>query len=65
MLGIARIKVRSEGTVYHVMSRVALDGSALGNMEKDYLLKLVKRFSGRETLDSVNWAASGIGAGIS
>ncbi len=43
---IARIKVRGEETVYHIMSRTALDGFVLGDVEKDYLLKLIKRLSG-------------------
>jgi len=43
---IARIKVKGEETVYHVMSRTALEGFVLGDVEKDYLLKLMKRLSG-------------------
>jgi len=43
---IARIKVSGEETVYHVMSRTALDGFVLGDVEKDFLLKLIKRLSG-------------------
>jgi putative transposase len=43
---IARIKVAGEATVYHVMSRTALDGFVLGDVEKDFLLKLIKRLSG-------------------
>ena len=42
---IARLKVSGEPTVYHVMSRTALDGFVLGNVEKDFLLKLMKRLS--------------------
>jgi len=40
---IARIKVKGEPTVYHVMSRTALDGFVIGDVEKDYLLGLTKR----------------------
>ena len=43
---IARIKVSGEPTVYHVMSRTALDGFVLGDVEKDFLLKLMRRLSG-------------------
>ena len=43
---IARIKVSGEATVYHVMSRTALDGFVLGDVEKDFLLKLIRRLSG-------------------
>ena len=43
---IARIKVKGEETVYHIMSRSALDGFAMGDVEKDFLLRLLKRLSG-------------------
>ncbi len=43
---IARIKVKGEETVYHIMSRTALDGFVMGDVEKDFLLKLLKRLSG-------------------
>ena len=42
---IARIKVKGEPTVYHVMSRTALDGFVLGDVEKDFLLDVMKRYS--------------------
>jgi len=42
---IARIKVKGEATVYHVMSRTALDGFVIGDVEKDHLLKLLQRLS--------------------
>ena len=32
-------------TVYHVVSRSALDGFPLGDVEKDYLLQLIRRLS--------------------
>jgi len=31
--------------VYHVMSRTALDGFPLKDVEKDFMLDLIKRFS--------------------
>ena len=40
---IARIKVKGEPAVYHVMSRTALEGFVLGDVEKDFLLNLIKR----------------------
>jgi REP element-mobilizing transposase RayT len=40
-----RLKVSDETTVYHVMSRTALDGFPLGNVEKDFMLDLIKRYS--------------------
>ena len=42
---IARLIVKGEPTVYHVMSRTALDGFVLGDIEKEYLLNLIKRLS--------------------
>lgn len=43
---IARIKVKGEPTVYHIVSRRALDGFVLGDVEKDFLLNLAKRLNG-------------------
>jgi len=37
--------MKGEPTVYHVMSRTALEGFVLEDMEKEYLLKLIKRLS--------------------
>jgi len=42
---IARLIVKGEPTVYHVMSRTALDGFVLGDIEKEYLVSLIKRLS--------------------
>ena len=42
---IARIKVKGESTVYHIMSRTALDGFVIEDVEKDFLLGLIKRLS--------------------
>ena len=41
----ARLVVKGEPAVYHVMSRTALGGYVLGDMEKDYLMALIKRLS--------------------
>jgi putative transposase len=43
---IARLKVKGERAVYHVISRATLDGFVLGDVEKDHLLELVKRLNG-------------------
>ncbi len=37
--------IDDETTVYHVMSRTALDGFPLGDIEKDFMLDLIKRYS--------------------
>ena len=42
---IGRLKIKGEEAVYHVMSRTALDGFVLGDVEKEFLLKLTKRLS--------------------
>jgi len=45
MARIPRLINESEPTVYHIMSRTALDGFPLGDVEKDYLLDLIKKIS--------------------
>ena len=42
---IARMIVKGEDMVYHIISRTALDGYVMGDVEKEYLLKLIKRLS--------------------
>jgi putative transposase len=42
---IARIVIKDEPAVYHVMSRTALDGFVLGDVEKEYLVELIKKLS--------------------
>jgi len=37
--------INDETTVYHVMSRTALDGFPLGDVEKDFMIDLIKRYS--------------------
>jgi REP element-mobilizing transposase RayT len=41
----ARMIIPDQQAVYHVMSRTALDNFPIGSVEKDHLLKLIKRFS--------------------
>lgn len=42
---IARMIVKGEPVVYHVMSRTALDGYVIGDVEKEFLFNLIKRLS--------------------
>ena len=42
----ARIVIDDEQTVYHVISRTALDGYPLGDVEKDFFVDLIRRLSG-------------------
>ena len=41
----ARMVIKDESAVYHVMSRTALDGFVLGDVEKEYLIELIKKLS--------------------
>jgi hypothetical protein len=41
----SRMIISDEKAVYHVMSRTALDGFPLQDVEKDFMLALIKRFS--------------------
>ena len=40
-----RLIISDETSVYHVMSRTALDGFPLGDMEKDFMLDLIRRYA--------------------
>ncbi len=40
-----RLIINDESTVYHVMSRTALDGFPLGDIEKDFMLDLMRRYA--------------------
>ena len=39
-----RMIIDDQSTVYHVMSRTALDGFPLGKIEKDFMLDLIRRY---------------------
>jgi hypothetical protein len=41
----SRLIISDQKAVYHVMSRTALDGFPLEDLEKDFMLALIKRFS--------------------
>ncbi len=42
---IARMLNGGEQTVYHIISRTALDGFPFGDIEKEELVKIIKKFS--------------------
>lgn len=42
---IPRMIVKGEEVVYHVISKTALDGYVLGDVEKEYLFNLIKGLS--------------------
>ncbi len=45
MARIPRMLITGEPTAYHIMSRTALDGFVMKDVEKDYLLGLIKHLS--------------------
>jgi len=45
MARTSRLIISDQKAVYHVMSRTALDGFPLKDVEKDFMLDLIKRFS--------------------
>jgi REP element-mobilizing transposase RayT len=45
MARIPRILITGERTAYHVISRTALPGYPLENVEKDFFVELVKKLS--------------------
>ena len=40
-----RLIINDQSTVYHVMSRTALDGFPMGDIEKDFMLDLIRRYA--------------------
>jgi len=42
---IPRMIITGEPAVYHIMSRTALDGFVMGDVEKEFLLNLIKKMS--------------------
>jgi hypothetical protein len=48
-----RLIINDETAVYHVMSRTALDGFPLGDIEKDFMLDLIRRYSSLYLVDFV------------
>jgi REP element-mobilizing transposase RayT len=48
-----------EQTVYHVMSRTALDGFPLGPVEKDYLVNLIKQLSRLYFVEMIGYCVMG------
>jgi len=45
MARIPRIMIVGEPTAYHVISRTALDGFPIGDVEKDYYVGLIRRLN--------------------
>jgi putative transposase len=56
---ISRLLNEGESTVYHVMSRTALDGFPLGDVEKDDLLEVIKQFGKLYFVDILGFSIMG------
>jgi REP element-mobilizing transposase RayT len=54
-----RLKISDETTVYHVMSRTALDGFPLGDLEKDFMLDLIRKYSALYRVDILGFCLMG------
>jgi hypothetical protein len=45
MSAIPAMLLKNEPALYHVISRIALDGFVMGDVEKEYLLRLIRHLS--------------------
>ena len=56
---IPRMVIDDETTVYHIMSRTALDGFAIGDIEKDFMLNLIRRYSALHFVEILGFCIMG------
>ena len=54
-----RLKISDETAVYHVMSRTALDGFPLGDVEKDFMLDLIRWYAGLYLVEILGFCLMG------
>jgi hypothetical protein len=54
-----RMIIDDQSTVYHVMSRTALDGFPLGDIEKDFMLDLIRRYAALYLVDILGFCLMG------
>jgi REP element-mobilizing transposase RayT len=54
-----RMIIDDQSTVYHVMSRTALDGFPLGDIEKDFMLDLIRRYAGLYLVEILGFCLMG------
>ncbi len=55
---VARLLVQDENSIYHIISRSALDNYPIGDYEKDYLVQIIQQYSRLffvDVLDTVSW----------
>ena len=56
---IKRLTIPNQKTVYHVMSRTCLDNFPFGDIEKDELINIIKRFSTLYFTEIIGFCAMG------
>ena len=54
-----RMIIADQSTVYHVMSRSALDGFPLGDVEKDFMLDLIRRYASLYFVEIIGFCLMG------
>ena len=54
-----RLKINDETAVYHVMSRTALDGFPLDDIEKDFMLDLIRRYAALYLVEILGFSLMG------
>ena len=54
-----RMIIDDQSAVYHVMSRTALDGFPLGDVEKDFMLDLIRRYSALYLVEILGFSIMG------
>lgn len=54
-----RMIIDDQSTVYHVMSRTALDGFPLADIEKDFMLDLIRRYAALYLVDILGFCLMG------
>ena len=54
-----RMIIADQSTVYHVMSRSALDGFPLGDVEKDFMLDLIRRYAALYLVEIIGFCLMG------
>ncbi len=54
-----RMIIDDQSTVYHVMSRTALDGFPLGDVEKDFMLDLIRRYAALYLVEILGFSIMG------
>jgi len=59
MARVPRLVVEGEAAVYHLVSRTALDGFPLGDVEKEHMVRLLKSLSGLFFMEVLGFSVLG------